>query len=184
MAERLSLSRLERDIVVQLEEAGSEVVTVVLNSLSDTGQWYPRRRHVLAAAGAAVVRLTGLNVVGLVQTNAKGFPAIEVTDQLLDLQRWLVWEANGGYWRSLESREIGLALLRSTLQAFRGKRRDPDARYRRIAAHGFRPEWGLVLGVVRSASNRRGDDSRLGRGRCHRVSARGGPPLLFRRGGL
>lgn len=135
-------------------------------------------RRLRAADQAAPARL------GPLQTNADGFPAIDATELLLDLQRWLVWEANGGYWRSLESREIGLALLRSTLQAFRGKRRDPDARYRRIAAHGFRPEWGLVLGVVRSASNRRGDDSRLGRGRCHRVSARGGPPLLFRRGGL
>lgn len=111
---RLSLSRLERDIVVQLEEAGSEVLTVVLNSLSDSGEWYPARRDVLPSASGGLRRMVEEGVVGLVRSDLPGYPGVEPTAELLDLERWLAWEQNGGYWRSLDSREISLALLRRT----------------------------------------------------------------------
>jgi hypothetical protein len=109
MIRKLSLSRLERDITVQLDEAGAEELVMVVNALSDSGQHYPRRRDVIDAFEAAVRRLVGSGQIEILRRKSGMRIRLEGAEAnaLMPLRRWLQWEAAGNYWIKSPTSNVG-----------------------------------------------------------------------------
>jgi len=114
MNQEMRLSTLERDLLVQLEEAGAEELTVVINSLSDSGASYPRRHSVLSLVEAALTRLHAKGVIEFVDAESPGFPAVRLGTPI-SLHERLRWEEKGAYWTptaGAHPRRLGIARVR------------------------------------------------------------------------
>jgi hypothetical protein len=118
MPRKQRLSRLQRDVVSQLEEAGAEELTVVMNALSDEGAFYPRRAEVIAELELAIRGLVERGLVALVWYDAPGYPEVGLAArEVLQLPGWLAWKEAGGYWHvptPFANGVVGLALRRTS----------------------------------------------------------------------
>jgi hypothetical protein len=96
MARKLRLSPLEGAIMAMLDEAGSEEIALVINSLgADT----LARRELLAPFEVAVRSLVARGLAVISWSGLRGDPAVgDATRELLAISRWLVW-TDAGYWR-------------------------------------------------------------------------------------
>ena len=99
---RKRLSPLEADVLAQLEDAGEEELETLINCLARAGVSYPARRDVLPSACDALRGLFELGAIQFALPTRPGFAVLsaERTQALLELERWLVWETNGEYWRA------------------------------------------------------------------------------------
>ena len=88
---KIALSPLEGWILAELEEAGAEDVTTVLNAA------HPRSRDEVEDA---IRRLVALGMVELAYADERGWPNVEgrEAEERLALVTWVRWESRGGYW--------------------------------------------------------------------------------------
>jgi hypothetical protein len=111
MPRKLRLTPLEGAIVAMLEEAGSEEVTLVINTLGADAE---ARRELIGPFEVAVRGLVGRGLVTLVWSDLRGYPALgDATPAMLALTSWLCW-TDAGYWTAppQENGAVGLALPR------------------------------------------------------------------------
>lgn len=94
------LTRLERDIVWQLEETGSENVAVVLNSLSNRGEHYPTRAHVLPDFLAAVKHLLAIKRVIIVMGSMRHPFVGADTLEALGSGDAFAWDSDAACWKA------------------------------------------------------------------------------------
>src|SRR5262245_36459693 len=102
MTRKTKLSRLERDILGQLSDAGAEDSTVIMNSLS-TDVGHPPRESIFTEFQSAVRRMLNSELVEFVYSDLPGYPPVEpeTVRRLLDMASWIRWEPNGRYWTAV-----------------------------------------------------------------------------------
>jgi hypothetical protein len=104
MARKLRLSPLEGAIMAMLDEAGSEELVLVINSLGGDAI---ARRELLAPFEVAVRSLVARGLAVLTWSGLRGEPPVgNATRELLAISRWLVW-SDAGYWRDETPRPQG-----------------------------------------------------------------------------
>jgi len=118
MALKVSLSPLENAILNQLEEAGAEDLTVVLNSLQGLVSSPGGFEDSLRQFENAFRRLQSLGFVELVFSDLPGYPGVPVerASELLGLRSWIVWEPNGAYWKRIAGTK-NIAVARTRLHS-------------------------------------------------------------------
>jgi len=114
MARKISLSRLENEIMTSISETGAEDVTVVMNGVLKVGPGEFDPGPVFSQFEEALRRLHSLNLVELVSADRPGYPRVapDKIGTLLDLKSWVCWERNGGYWRRVSTRFENIAIAR------------------------------------------------------------------------
>jgi hypothetical protein len=109
VARKQKLTRLQQHIVDQLSEAGSEEMTIVLNSLSQSGADYPAGADLLAAFEVALRDLITRRMAVLVRSDLRAYPPVEPAEveRLLALPRWLAWDATEARWQVIAGQVTG-----------------------------------------------------------------------------
>lgn len=102
LVRKLSLSPFENAILLEISEAGSEDVPVVMNALVHFRGVDASPENYILAFEQAIRRLCKLELIELVLSDRPGYPPVpssEIT-QLLRFGTWISWETDGGYWRN------------------------------------------------------------------------------------